>query len=393
MLFRLPKEDTSYKYYKQSDTEGNGGYEQNETVIIREDSYHKLWTDNLKTASDPKTVTVSLQNEKPGNKYYLVSNPFPCGLDVNKFFKENEDVLEQKFWLLTAKGQSSAIKDENSSSWITVNNEGITKVPVLSSGQGFFVKVKGNNCELKYSAEMMAQSTADNRPALQARTTRGAASAAGARLHIRAERNGYASEAVILKDDKSRDAYSPEEDMETLVDDCLASTPTVYTLAGTHAATVNRRSSVCRVGLGVTGHSDEQVKLTFSGMDAFDEELSLMDVLTGETTPITTGADSISVYVSGQTTGRYFIVSSADGKYITDGDDGTVSITSSRGDVTITATGRLLLEEVYAIAPDGRVLYSATPNSAVHKFHMEPGIYLFSARTAMGTVTRKFIVE
>ena len=393
LLFRLPKEDTSYKYYKQSDTEGNGGYEQNETVIIREDSYHKLWTDNLKTASDPKTVTVSLQNEKPGNKYYLVSNPFPCGLDVNKFFKENEDVLEQKFWLLTAKGQSSAIKDENSSSWITVNNEGITKVPVLSSGQGFFVKVKGNNCELKYSAEMMAQSTADNRPALQARTTRGAASAAGARLHIRAERNGYASEAVILKDDKSRDAYSPEEDMETLVDDCLASTPTVYTLAGTHAATVNRRSSVCRVGLGVTGHSDEQVKLTFSGMDAFDEELSLMDVLTGETTPITTGADSISVYVSGQTTGRYFIVSSADGKYITDGDDGTVSITSSRGDVTITATGRLLLEEVYAIAPDGRVLYSATPNSAVHKFHMEPGIYLFSARTAMGTVTRKFIVE
>lgn len=390
MLFRLPKEDSSYSYYmKDRPNTDTDSYATNATEIKRSNQY-RLWTDRLKTGPE---IKFRQQNETPNNRYFLVSNPFPCGLDVNAFFDRNRDVLEQKYWLLTANGQSAAIKDPNSPNWVTVNTGDDSSRPILAAGQGFFVKtIEGKDCDLIYTAAMMVPG-GENNSMLQAPATRAALQAEARVLHIRAERAGLVSEAVIMEDDGFVDGYIPEEDMETLLDESLVSTPMVYTLAGNRATTVNCRRSVHRVGLGVTGRGADDVKLTFSGMNNLREDISLLDALTGDMMLLSTGADSISVTVPGKTVNRYFIISSSGGEYIDNDADATISITAHRGDVTVTAAGSLLLEEVYAIAPDGRVLYAATPGSSVHKFHIAPGIYLISARTALGTVTRKFIVE
>ncbi len=395
MLFRLPKEDVSYNYYiKDRPNTDNGSYSPNTTPITRTHQY-RLWTDGLK--ADPgvdKEITLTSVNENADNLYFLVSNPFPCGLDVNAFFEKNKDVLEQKYWLLTANGQSASIKDPNSPNWITVNAEGTTDSPVLASGQGFFVKVNnGKTCTLTYTSAMMVPGTGNRGSLLQAPATRAAALTDISRLHIRAERAGQTSEAVIVESEASADGYTPSEDMETLLDGCLTTTPMVYTLAGNHAATVNCRRSIHRVGLGVAGPDAGEVKLTFSGMNSLAEDISLLDAMTGEQTLLSTGADSISLSVPGRTAGRYFIVSSDRGGRLDDDADATISITSFRGEVTVAAAGALLLEEVMAIAPDGRVLYCAAPGAGMHRFRMAPGIYLISARTALGTVTRKVIVE
>lgn len=398
LLFRLPKEDTTYDYYKEGDA--NGSYEHKKTTIKRTNP-NRLWTDTLKAKNDEEAkFTLTLTNDNPRNRYFLASNPFPCGMDLNAFFEKNKDVVEQKYWLLTAAGQSAAVKDETSANWIAVNTAPGADPTVLACGQGFFVKAKAASDDaelttipLQYTADMMTAGAAGNR-LLQKPLTRGTGTQADRPgLRIRAERDGLASEAVVLESETADDGYLPAEDMETLVDGCLTHTPVVYTLAGNRAATVNSRRTIRCVGVGVTGTKADNVTLTFSGMAGLGEELSLLDALTGEMIPLGTQSDSISITVPGITDNRFFLVSPDGDEYVGEGDDALVSIRASHGLVTVTAAGTLRLDEVRAVATDGRVFHSATPNATEHKFRLAPGIYLITARTMAGTTTRKLVVD
>ena len=392
VLFRLPKEDTAYEYYQQTDTVGGDkNYENNSTAITRtEGMHHRLWTDKLKDT--PAGFTITLTNDNADNLYYLVSNPFPCGMDLNEFFKQNTGVLESKYWLLNANGQGAAIKDETSGLWTTVNlaDPDPANRPRLSAGQGFFVKAKaaGTTCNVTYTPGMMVQQGRSSMLQAPARRT-----AATPMLRIRAERDGQGSEAVVTENERATDAFLPAEDMETLVDQCLTATPVVYTLAGTRATTVNSRRTLSHVGLGITGQSDDNVTLTFTGMNTLGHELLLLDTRIGELTPLTTGADSLRITVPGRSAGRYFLVTPGDGDSSDEAPEGTVSITARNGQVTVKALGALTLDEVQATAPDGRVHHHATPGTTTHHFTLAPGIYLITARTTLGTVTRKIAVK
>lgn len=95
----------------------------------------------------------------------------------------------------------------------------------------------------------------------------------------------------------------------------------------------------------------------------------------------------------GRSAGRYFLVTTTDGDDTDEADDGTVSIRTHKGLVTVEALGSLTLNEVQATATEGRVFHHATPDSATHRFRLAPGIYLITARTPLGTVTRKMVVK
>ena len=121
--------------------------------------------------------------------YYLVENPFPCGLDMDKFFAANPE-LEEKYWLLTKTGQHLVQKAQVTGEWITTNltpveypnpsyvapEEGepdpdepanLTFYPnaVLAPGQGFFVTLNTANStlnaeplEVTFNNDMQTQS-------------------------------------------------------------------------------------------------------------------------------------------------------------------------------------------------------------------------------------------
>ena len=85
-LFRLPKEDTKFGYYTTAQaTDGK------EYTVDRTKS-HRLIADQLNEANH--TITQTLTNQNTANAYFLVSNPFTCGLDMNKFFSTNAPELE-----------------------------------------------------------------------------------------------------------------------------------------------------------------------------------------------------------------------------------------------------------------------------------------------------------
>lgn len=310
-LFRLPKEDTKFGYY--TTTQATDGKE----YTVDRTKSHRLIADQLNEASH--TITQTLTNQNTANAYFLVSNPFTCGLNMNQFFSTNASEFEgAKYWLLTADGQLGVMQNADDKQWITVNDATATTAQgVLAPGQGFFVKAAHptGSLSLSFTADMMTSAKAVG-STLRAPARRQPLGGSLRTLRIRAARGGLRSEAIVVKDTEANNDYQPSEDLEALVDNALADVPTVYTLAGTQASTINRRHTMFRVPLGILSNSDAPTRLTFMGLNEFNETLSLLDEQTGHVTPLTlnTGAktDSVSLEVSGNAVGRYYILSSAE---------------------------------------------------------------------------------
>lgn len=387
-LFRLPKEDTAFRYYTTAQaTDGK------EYTVDRTKS-HRLIADQLNEASG--TITQTLTNQNTANAYFLVSNPFTCGLDMNKFFSTNAPELEgAKYWLLTADGQLGVMQNADDKQWITVNDATATTAQgVLAPGQGFFVKAARptGSLSLRFTADMMTSAKAVG-STLRAPARRQPLGGSLRTLRIRAARGGLRSEAIVVKDTEANNDYQPSEDLEALVDNALADVPTVYTLAGTQASTINRRHTMFRVPLGILSNSDAPTRLTFMGLNEFNETLSLLDEQTGLVTPLTlsTGAktDSVSLEVSGNAVGRYYILSSAEPT-----PDDLASLTRPLIQVdnqrlVITSSPAHPLTHVEVVDAAGRVLYQMKPFTSSLRLKLPQGIYVVEARTDEGKTVNK----
>lgn len=387
-LFRLPKEDTKFGYYTTAQaTDGK------EYTVDRTKS-HRLIADQLNEASG--TITQTLTNKNKANAYFLVSNPFTCGLDMNQFFSTNAFVLEgRKYWLLTADGQLGVMQNADDKQWITVNDATATTAQgVLAPGQGFFVKAAHptGSLSLRFTADMMTSAKAVG-STLRAPARRQPLGGSLRTLRIRAARGGLRSEAIVVKDTEANNDYQPSEDLEALVDNALADVPTVYTLAGTQASTINRRHTMFRVPLGILSNSDAPTRLTFMGLNEFNETLSLLDEQTGLVTPLTlsTGAktDSVSLEVSGNAVGRYYILSSAEPT-----PDDLASLTRPLIQVdnqrlVITSSPVHPLTHVEVVDAAGRVLYQMKPFTSSLRLKLPQGIYVVEARTDEGKTVNK----
>lgn len=387
-LFRLPKEDTKFGYYTTAQaTDGK------EYTVDRTKS-HRLIADQLNEASG--TITQTLTNQNTANVYFLVSNPFTCGLDMNKFFSTNAPELEgAKYWLLTADGQLGVMQNADDKQWITVNDATATTAQgVLAPGQGFFVKAAQptGSLSLRFTADMMTSAKAVG-STLRAPARRQPLGASLRTLRIRAARGGLRSEAIVVKDTEANNDYQPSEDLEALVDNALADVPTVYTLAGTQASTINRRHTMFRVPLGILSNSDAPTRLTFMGLNEFNETLSLLDEQTELVTPLTlnTGAktDSVSLEVSGNAVGRYYILSSAEPT-----PDDLASLTRPLIQVdnqrlVITSSPVHPLTHVEVVDAAGRVLYQMKPFTSSLRLKLPQGIYVVEARTDEGKTVNK----
>ena len=385
-LFRLPKEDAEFGYYTTT------GATDGKTYAVDRTLNHRLLSDKL---TDTDALTLTLHNATAANAYYLVSNPFTCGLNMQQFFAQNALVLDgAKYWMLTATGQTGVMQNANDAQWTAVNaDNAATAQGIVAPGQGFFVKAKQatGSLQLTFTPDMMTSAHAVGsvlklpaRRALRANNVLGT-------LHVTAERNGQRSEAIVVKDAAANNAYAPNEDMEALVDNSLASVPTLYTLAGTQASSVNRRNSMFRVPLGVLSNSDAPTRLTFTGMAGFSETLSLLDEQTGLVTPLTLGTanDSVTVEVPGNTVGRYYIMSSEQ-PTADDLQQLTRPIIQVDGQrVVITSSAAHVLTHVQVVDAAGRTLYMMTPYMATLSLKLPTGAYVIEAQTTEGKTISK----
>ena len=293
-LIRLPKADISYTYYNIEDgveDEQSGGHD----AVFKEDgNKHNLLAD-AQTEGDYAPVTMTLGNNSDGNDIYLVSNPYMASLDMNLFFEANADVC-RKLWTIV----DGEVK-------VSPTESGV--LATIAPGQAFFIKVpRGNVKEVKFTTNMVTNQKVDFNGNLQAAMAKFTEAERRKRaqqaLVMTARSDGKKSTAIVRLNTEADEDFQDREDVETLYDSNLTDVPTLYTIAGDQAVSVNSLPAIGAVPLGIVCATDTQAEVTLSGVSDIPGELYLYDRETGSSTLL---SDSVKLHLQANAHGRYFL--------------------------------------------------------------------------------------
>lgn len=506
-IVRLPKEDTMYDYYQFSQTGANDGGTDTELSVVRDAKNRaknrgRLKTDLLLPTStnktekadsrygdkrtytripikegDLNTMLTSIGNHQETVSagvsnlgYYLVENPFPCGLNMDKFFAGNKKLLP-KYWILTATGKQHLVQKVDDE-WISSTSDGFaTADGVAVPGQGFFVEADpsftdpdmaytdgvGQTTTITFTKDMQAQSrygvqsgtgktykivvgtkqkmktvtetitmddgttqtatvevpvtdasgnyvledltedvvvynydqTTETDKQYKLKTRGETAEALLPGLVITAERGDFESSALVMQRGTASNDFLPEEDTETFITSDLQHVPTVYTLCGRLATTINSIHDFRSLSLGVESNSDAPCTLTFKGVEMLGDSIAFYDAVEKTLTPLESG---MQVSVSGQTQNRYYLVRGLNLKEAAE-ETHLQIFTEGLTAKVIASTAEPILV-VRCFDTSGRLLYTANPDSAEYSFTLPgKGIYIIEAQTENDRKTIKVMTK
>ena len=382
-LFRLPKADGQYYYFDYSNgtpTQGSDYSTINRGTDNEGNSLSgRLMSDKIYHRTETKTsysgrfihneITVTLSESANGD-YYLVGNPFMAHLDMNEFFtnENNSNVLDSKYWYAEDGVQNIAVTDpdETNTTWTTAE-EGFVIPPLRS----FFVKKKETatgDVTITFTHEMQVLGNGTNSGNVNAET-----------LVITAKTaDGKTSRAAIAYDMSADKGYASDEDAELFLDSNLSDVPTIYTVAGTMAISINRTSELYNIPVGIYGNSTEMVTLSFEGLKNFGSA-TLYDAEKRTETPLREGT---TLTVPASTSGRYFLRAGAPtaNEQIETSDIQIYTLSDSR--VMVTSTTPLKNIRVYTI--NGALVRQTKSGFCSHELYLPNGIYVITAENANG---------
>ena len=488
------KEETGTKYNPVSGDDAHYGYgDRTITRIPTQKGNNAL----------PLTLQPILEEVSAGASnlgFYLVENPFPCGLNMKEFFKENTG-LKKKYWLLTTgTGQNprqQLVQQDLDGEWITSDGTTYnfeTSEAVVAPGQGFFVwaTTAGEATTISFTAAMQAQTRfgkkdkengtpytivvgtrqktqpmvdgqgnpvyvqeldengnpktdgqgnpiyvqeldidgnpvidevtgqpkllqaeepvvdSDGNPVIEDITdkviiysykkdsskpvyelkTRGTDSDLLG-LVITAERDNYESSALVMQRDGASNDFLPEEDTEVFINSDLVNAPTVYTLCGRLATTINTVRDFRSLPLGVESTSDAPCTLTFRGVEMLGDSISFYDAVEQKLTPLESG---MTFKVSGQTQNRYYLVRSLNKKDAAE--ETHLQIFTEGLKAKVIASTAEPITVVRCFDTGGRLIYTASPQLPEYSFDLpRAGVYIIEAETEHDRKTRKVIVK
>ncbi len=367
-LMRLPKDDLWYDYY--SDDDANVGTR----TDVRDEKAGRL---------NEVDGDIVLSGYREGNLYFMVGNPFMCHMDMVAFLNENSDVIQPKYWLLTADAQTATVMDEISGALVSNAADARYVAPM----QGFFVEARnplaaGGDLRLRYTADMCAVRYNERGPLRKP----GSRSAGNTSFTVSAvdDGNNVLSEALIAISSDASAGYCASEDAAAIFDSSLRLPVRVYTMAGDVASSVNITPDAAGTEIGVRMADGEgRYTLRFEGVDNL-YDLSLLDTDDGSLTPLREG---LEVEVEGDVRGRLFLMR---GLPVTDSD---LNVSLSERTVTVASTAAVEHIEAAAYDTMGRCICSHSADGPVLDFTLDPGIYIVVASDTNGSVTRKFIVR
>ena len=324
VLVRLPKADDSYKYEPwKPDTKSatlRAAMTKAPTLANRINAGKLADNKSIKVVLTDVNGTEDWWNTDNGTvrviadgdgKHFLLGNPYMYPLDIVRFLKENEAILEQKYWTLDVK--EGLVVGTPDVAWEGGNVTDATSGAVIASMQAFFV-------ELKDAAQTKAEGTATGTdlkvvhfdPSMmqgeseKVSSSLRTATAKNPVLRLTAERDAYRSTALLMRQDDAANSYEADKDAVILLDTELEEIPQVYTIAGTRAVGVNVVRRIDQVPLGVyAGEGKGEVTLTIEGIGDWAETLYLYDAVTRKSTELSD--NTYTLRLDGSSHGRYFL--------------------------------------------------------------------------------------
>ncbi len=355
-LFRLPKEDVEYKYFKP-----DGTYSDLKVAVTKPEKY-KL---NVPYSNEPSLLgEISLPltaNTHSNNLYYIVGNPYTASLSMYRFLNGNPN-FERKVWTL-----DNGVLNAHNIPEGTYNRKDDY---IIEPMQGFFVKVKDGATVNQANFTLMM--TID-------RWISGGStiSETPAKMSINVVENGkrMAMAKVVVKDDADGD-FNNDEDIELLNNTELEDIPQVYTIAGTQAAALNTLPKIGILPFGVIAKEKKMVAVELEANRYLDAPLYILDAKTGTYTP----ADH-AIEIEANEHGRYYITT-AMYNIESDSEENNIRCFSPQsGTITVSSLGSNLASvSIYTI--DGKLLTSASGiNATSWQKQVATGIYIIKVAT------------
>ncbi|WP_308275738.1 hypothetical protein [Prevotella sp.] len=280
-LFRLPKEDVEYTYFKP-----DSWYSDLKVSVPKPEKYmlnlpYSNESGLLGEISQPLTT-----NTHSNNRYYIVGNPYTASLSMYRFLNGNPS-FERKVWTLV-----DGVLKAHSVPEGTYNR---SQDYIIEPMQGFFVKVKdGETVSQAYFTLMMTTDrwisggTAVQEPA-------------AVYINVVNDDNLCSTAKVVVCNDAD-DEFVDDEDVELLNNSDIEDVPQVYTVAGNQAAALNKLSNINFLPFGVIAPNKGKVAVELSVDSRFGLPIYVFDAKTG----VFTVADG-RMELNANEHGRYYI--------------------------------------------------------------------------------------
>ena len=290
-LFRLPKEDVEYTYFKPD------GWYSGQTVTLKKDDIYRL---NLLTSNEPGLLGEFSQplttNTHSNNRYYIVGNPYTASLSMYRFLNGNPS-FERKVWTLV-----DGVLKAHSVPEGTYNR---SQDYIIEPMQGFFVKVKEGETvsQANFTLMMTTDRWISGGTAVQ--------EPAAVYINVVNDDNLCSTAKVVVCNDAD-DEFVDDEDVELLNNSDIEDVPQVYTVAGNQAAALNKLSNINFLPLGIIAKENGKVmsngatvNVEISANRYVTDKLFVFDAKMGTFTP----ADA-PISIMANEHGRYYITTS-----------------------------------------------------------------------------------
>ena len=233
-----------------------------------------------------------------------------------------------------------------------------------------------------------AQTTNDDlKYKLKDRTRSEEANLAG--LVITAERDGNQTSALVMQCEQASNDFLPTEDTETFITSDFENVPTVYTLCGRLATTINSIHDFRSLPIGVESNNDAPCVLTFKGVEMLGDSISFYDAVEQTLIPLKSG---MQVSVSGQTQNRYYLVRSLIKEEAAE-ETHLQIFTEGLTAKVIASTAEPILN-VRCFDTAGRLIHKASPQTVDYSFSLpRAGIYIIEAETESDHKTKKVMTK
>ena len=290
-LFRLPKADVEYTYFKPD------GWYSDQKVTLQKDALYRL---NVLTSNEPGLLGEYSQpltaNTHSNNRYYIVGNPYTASLSMYRFLNGNPS-FERKVWTLV-----DGVLKAHSVPEGTYNR---SQDYIIEPMQGFFVKVKEGETvsQANFTLVMTTDRWISGGTAVQ--------EPAAVYINVVNDDNLCSTAKVVLCNDAD-DEFVDDEDVELLNNSDIEDIPQVYTVAGNQAAALNKLSNINFLPLGIIAKEDGKVmsngaavNVEISANRYVTDKLFVFDAKMGTFTP----ADA-PISIMANEHGRYYITTS-----------------------------------------------------------------------------------
>lgn len=364
-LFRLPKEDEEYKYFKP-----DGYYSDLKVSVPKPEKYmlnvpYSNESGLLGEISQPLTA-----NTHSKNLYYIVGNPYTASLSMYRFLNGNPS-FERKVWTL-----DNGVLNAHSVPEGTYNR---SQDYIIEPMQGFFVKVKDGETvsQANFTLMMTTDRWISGGTAVQ--------EPAAVYINVVNDDNLCSTAKVVVCND-ANDEFVDDEDVELLNNSDIEDVPQVYTVAGNQAAALNKLSNINFLPLGIIAKEDGKVmsngaavNVEISANRYVTDKLFVFDAKMGTFTP----ADA-PISIMANEHGRYYITTSTYNLKQHYDEANIKCFSPNSGTITVSSPN-IAIANVHIYNAEGLLVTSALGiNQASWTKNIGCGLYIVKAETNDG---------